>query len=108
MDNNQEGNKAPTAFLVDLVSNRKTRVVIPRCSVGKDDHNDIVISSDHSISPFHFIIISKDGEFSIEDDARNVSGTSLNGTRITGGVTLHDGDVLTVGRSLLWFVLEAA
>lgn len=103
---NQEGNKNPTAYLVDLVSNRKIPVSIPRCRVGRDDLNDIVISGDQSISRFHFIINWENGEFTVQD-AKSRHGSFLNGNQIAGPEPIKDGDVLKVGVSLFWFVVES-
>lgn len=102
----EEGNTTPTAFLVDLVSNRKIPVATPRCRVGRDDLNDIVISGDQSISRFHFIISYENDEFTVQD-AKSRHGTFLNGNQITTPETIKDGDVLKVGVSLFWFVVEA-
>lgn len=104
---NEEGNNTPTAFLVDLVSNRKIPVATPRCRVGRDDLNDIVISGDQSISRFHFIISYENDEFTVQD-AKSRHGTFLNGNQITSPENIKDGDVLKVGVSLFWFVVEAA
>ncbi len=107
MDNNQDGQKTPTAFLVDLVSNRKIPVATPRCRVGRDDLNDIVISGDQSISRFHFIISYENDEFTVQD-AKSRHGTFLNGNQLTSPESIKDGDVLKVGVSLFWFVVEQA
>jgi hypothetical protein len=106
MMDKEEGNNTPTAFLVDLVSNRKIPVATPRCRVGRDDLNDIVISGDQSISRFHFIISYENDEFTVQD-AKSRHGTFLNGNQITTPETIKDGDVLKVGVSLFWFVVEA-
>lgn len=107
MDNNQDGQKTPTAFLVDLVSNRKIPVATPRCRVGRDDLNDFIISGDQSISRFHFIISYENDEFTVQD-AKSRHGTFLNGNQLTSPETIKDGDVLKVGVSLFWFVVEQA
>ena len=80
MENN-ESTPVPTAFLVDLVSNRKIPVTTPRCRVGRDDLNDIVISGDQSISRFHFIISFENGQYLVQD-AKSRHGTFLNGNQI--------------------------
>lgn len=95
-----------TAFLVDLVSNRKIPITTPRCKVGRDDLNDIVISGDQSISRFHFVITKENGQYNVQD-GKSRHGTFLNGNQITGPEPIHDGDVLKVGVSLFWFVIEA-
>lgn len=100
-----DGNEVPTAFLVDLVSNRKIPITTPRCKVGRDDVNDIVISGDQSISRFHFVI-SKDSDQYMVQDSKSRHGTFLNGNQIAGPIPINDGDVLKVGVSLFWFVIE--
>lgn len=97
----------PTAFLVDLVSNRKIPITTPRCRVGRDDLNDIVISGDQSISRFHFIITYEDSQYYVQD-AKSRHGTFLNGNQISGPEAINDGDVLKIGVSLFWFVIETA
>jgi len=101
---NQEDGGA-TAFLVDLVSNRKIPITTPRCKVGRDDLNDIVISGDQSISRFHFVITKEGIEYFVQD-GKSRHGTFLNGNQITSPEPIHDGDVLKVGVSLFWFVIE--
>ncbi|MEZ4490423.1 MAG: FHA domain-containing protein [Cyanobacteriota/Melainabacteria group bacterium] len=103
---NKESNSVPTAFLVDLVSNRKIPVTTPRCRVGRDDLNDIVISGDQSISRFHFIISFENGQYLVQD-AKSRHGTFLNGNQIGEPEPINDGDVLKIGVSLFWFVIEA-
>jgi pSer/pThr/pTyr-binding forkhead associated (FHA) protein len=104
-NNDTSGNA--TAFLVDLVSNRKIPITTPKCKVGRDDLNDIVISGDQSISRFHFVISKENGQYYVQD-GKSRHGTFLNGNQITGPEAIHDGDVLKVGVSLFWFVIEAA
>lgn len=96
-----------TAFLVDLVSNRKIPITTPRCKVGRDDLNDIVISGDQSISRFHFVITKENNQYLVQD-GKSRHGTFLNGNQITVPEPIHDGDVLKVGVSLFWFVIETA
>jgi pSer/pThr/pTyr-binding forkhead associated (FHA) protein len=95
-----------TAFLVDLVSNRKIPITTPRCKVGRDDLNDIVISGDQSISRFHFVITKENNQYLVQD-GKSRHGTFLNGNQITVPEPIHDGDVLKVGVSLFWFVIES-
>lgn len=102
-----ESASVPTAFLVDLVSNRKIPITTPRCRVGRDDLNDIVISGDQSISRFHFIITYEDSQYYVQD-AKSRHGTFLNGNQISGPEAINDGDVLKIGVSLFWFVIESA
>jgi len=102
---NNETASPPTAYLVDLVSNRKIPITTPRCRVGRDDLNDIVISGDQSISRFHFILTFEDGKYLVQD-AKSRHGTFLNGNQISTPEPINDGDVLKIGVSLFWFVIE--
>ncbi|MBZ0187876.1 MAG: FHA domain-containing protein, partial [Candidatus Obscuribacterales bacterium] len=102
---NNETASVPTAYLVDLVSNRKIPITTPRCRVGRDDLNDIVISGDQSISRFHFILTFEDARYLVQD-AKSRHGTFLNGNQISNPEPINDGDVLKIGVSLFWFVIE--
>jgi pSer/pThr/pTyr-binding forkhead associated (FHA) protein len=102
----ESGEKNATAYLVDLVSNRKIPVPTPRCKAGRDDLNDIVISGDQSISRFHFVITKDGDQFSVQD-SKSRHGTFLNGNQISNIEPINDGDVLKVGVSLFWFVIES-
>jgi pSer/pThr/pTyr-binding forkhead associated (FHA) protein len=103
----ESSDDAATAFLVDLVSNRKIPITTPRCKVGRDDLNDIVISGDQSISRFHFVISKENNQYLVQD-GKSRHGTFLNGNQISEPEPIHDGDVLKVGVSLFWFVIESA
>ncbi len=67
--------------------------------------NDIVISGDQSISRFHFVITKDSNQYFVQD-GKSRHGTFLNGNQITAPEPIHDGDVLKVGVSLFWFVIE--
>jgi pSer/pThr/pTyr-binding forkhead associated (FHA) protein len=105
-DSGNSEEKAATAFLVDLVSNRKIPVSVPRCKAGRDDLNDIVITGDQSISRFHFVLTQENGQYYVQDN-KSRHGTFLNGNQIGAVEPINDGDVLKVGVSLFWFVIEA-
>src|SRR5271154_1769593 len=104
-DASGEREKGATAFLVDLVSNRKIPVAVPRCKVGRDDLNDIVITGDQSISRFHFILSKEDDRYYVQDN-KSRHGSFLNGNQVFAVEPVNDGDVLKVGVSLFWFVIE--
>ena len=107
VESSETSDDAATAFLVDLVSNRKIPITTPRCKVGRDDLNDIVISGDQSISRFHFVISKENNQYLVQD-GKSRHGTFLNGNQISEPEPIHDGDVLKVGVSLFWFVIESA
>ncbi len=95
------------AYLVDLVSNKKLVVVEPKCKIGRDEINDIVINGDLAVSRFHFLIIRENNQYFI-DDCQSRHGTFLNGNQVQKREPINDGDVLKVGISLFWFVVESS
>jgi serine phosphatase RsbU (regulator of sigma subunit) len=62
------------------------------CLLGRGDDCDVVLKQ-ASISRHHARIVSRDGEFFLED-LGSTNGTFLNGTRVTALARLHDGDVI--------------
>jgi pSer/pThr/pTyr-binding forkhead associated (FHA) protein len=98
----KEGDGA-TAALVDLVSNRRFSVVAPKCKVGRDETNDIVITDDESLSRFHFVITKENDQYIVHDE-KSRHGTFLNGNQVLAPAPIRDGDVLKVGGSVFWFV----
>lgn len=107
MDENTNTNRAPTAFLVDLVSNRKIPISNNGCKAGRDELNDVVITGDQAVSRFHFVITKEGDRFYVQDN-KSRHGTFLNGTKVSGVESIKDGDVLKVGVSLFWFVLDTS
>ncbi len=106
-DNGDGMQDTSTAYLVDLVSNHKIRIPTPACKVGRDEANDIVVSGDQSISRHHLTIINENNQYYIDDnDSRH--GTFLNGSQIKTREVINDGDVVKIGVSLFWFVIETA
>lgn len=95
-----------TAYLVDLVSNHKIKIPSPACKIGRDESNDIVISGDQAISRHH-LVISTEGEQFLVEDFNSRHGTFLNGNQVKTREYVHDGDVIKIGVSLFWFVVEA-
>ncbi len=96
-----------TAYLVDLVSNHKIKIPSPACKIGRDESNDIVISGDQAISRHHLVISTESEHFFVEDfNSRH--GTFLNGNPIKTRQAISDGDVIKIGVSLFWFVVESS
>jgi len=92
--------------LIDLISNRKIPVTTPRCRVGRDDANDIVVTGDNSISRFHFVITNVDDQYLVED-SKSQFGTFLNGNKINGQAPLKNGDAIKIGVSLFWVEIDS-
>ena len=105
-DNNPPNTMIETAYLVDLVSNHKIKIPVPLCKIGRDEINDIVVSGDQSISRHHLSLFHEDGRYyMLDNESRH--GTFLNGTQTKTKEVINDGDVIKIGVSLFWFVVEA-
>lgn len=103
MDSIAKESNGASAALVDLVSNRRFSVVTPKCKVGRDESNDIVINDDESLSRFHFVITHENNQYLVQDE-KSRHGTFLNGNQVLAPAPIRDGDVLKVGGSVFWFV----
>ena len=64
------------------------------------DHNNIVIE-DPAVSKSHLQIIKDDNGDYYVIDLDSTNGTFVNGTRITGKVQLHKGDIVVIGNTTL-------
>lgn len=94
-----------TAFLVDLTNNKKLPITVPKCRVGRDRLNDIVLDGDQSIARFQFSIRCNGEQYSIEDmDSKK--DTFVDGQALLSPLVLKDGAVIKIGHSLFWFALE--
>jgi pSer/pThr/pTyr-binding forkhead associated (FHA) protein len=93
------------AFLLDLESQRKIPVIIPKCRIGRDIGNEVVLADDTSISRFHSVIKLENGKYYIED-CKSRNGTLVNGNKVTEPTAIVDGDMLKLGNIMFWFVLE--
>lgn len=102
---NNETQKKTTAFLLDLDSNRKIPILEPKCRIGRDVLNDVVISDDTSISRFHGTITLENGQHLV-NDAGSRNGTFLNGTQVVSPEVIRDGDMLKFGSAIFWVVVE--
>ncbi|GEM_PF-4624706 len=66
------------------------------------DFNNIIIENDPYVSRIHAKIVFDGLRFKLSDSS-STSGTFLNGNKITGWVTLEDGDLIKVGKTVLKF-----
>ncbi|MBM3709783.1 MAG: FHA domain-containing protein [Actinobacteria bacterium] len=65
-------------------------------------YNNISIEKDQYVSRIHARIIYDGRRFKLSDSS-SASGTYLNGNKITGWLTLEDGDLIKVGKTVLKF-----
>ena len=93
-------------FLINIV-NSKVYNLISSNFIGRGRERDGVkknvnIENDQFISRIHAKIIYDGRRFKLSDSSSS-SGTFLNGNKISGWVTLEDGDLIKVGRTVLKF-----
>jgi len=69
---------------------------------GAGGANSISIENDQYVSRIHARVIYDGRRFKLSDSS-SASGTYLNGNKITGWVTLEDGDLIKVGKTVLKF-----
>ena len=93
-------------FLINT-ANSKVYNLISSNFIGRGRERDGVkknvnIENDQFISRIHAKIIYDGRRFKLSDSSSS-SGTFLNGNKINGWVTLEDGDLIKVGRTILKF-----
>jgi len=93
------------AYLIESHSGRKFVMKGPRCRIGRDPSNQIVIGDDAYASRFHAWVSYEDGHFFVED-LGSTNGTLLNGSPLTRRRPIMGGDKLRVGRSDFTFLVD--
>jgi pSer/pThr/pTyr-binding forkhead associated (FHA) protein len=76
---------------------------LKRVTLGRGPGNDVPLGWDTEAARVHAELERLADNWTLVDDGNARHGTSLNGTRIDGRQKLKDGDVLTVGRTLVAF-----
>ena len=70
-------------------------------TIGKSSSNDIVISTDSTVSRSHAILFQNNDDNIYISDSNSTNGTYVNGERIFNDRLLNKLDVLTVGNTIL-------
>ncbi|MEN0137133.1 MAG: FHA domain-containing protein [Rhodococcus sp. (in: high G+C Gram-positive bacteria)] len=81
-------------------------VLIPDRSpivIGRSSYADLSLPTDPDISRLHATVERIGIHWTITDDGLSRNGTFVNGTRLQGRQTLHPGDVIQVGESILTY-----
>ncbi len=81
-------------------------------TIGRSKDNNNVVIEDNKVSRSHLQIIKDDNGDYYVIDLDSTNGTFVNGTRITGKVQLHKGDIVVIGNTTLsweaYFNMESA
>lgn len=72
-------------------------------TIGRRDEADLSLPWDAEVSRLHAELSLHAGEWTVSDDGWSQNGTWVNGIRIDGRRRLADGDLITVGRTVLTF-----
>ena len=77
-----------------------TFAITPELGIGRDADNTIVITDDEYISGHHARVSGADGHV-VVDDLGSRNGTYLNGAKLAQPHTVHTGDRIQVGYTVL-------
>ena len=72
-------------------------------TVGRRSEVDVSLSWDPEVSRLHAELSLHAGEWTVSDDGWSQNGTWVNGIRVGGRRRLADGDLITIGRTVLTF-----
>jgi pSer/pThr/pTyr-binding forkhead associated (FHA) protein len=85
---------------------RRVELDGPQLTLGRLDTNDIVFSTDDSVSRTHAVLRADTSGWVLEDSG-SANGTFVNDTRTSGAHRLRDGDLIGIGRQRLVFSARA-
>ena len=72
-------------------------------TIGRREEADLSLPWDQEVSRLHAELSLHAGEWTVSDDGWSQNGTWVNGIRVDGRRRLADGDLITVGRTVLTF-----
>jgi FHA domain len=104
-----EAERGGTPFLVYRDEDGLQRIVElaphrPRLSIGRQPASDVALAWDEEVSRAHAEIERIGEVWTLVDDGRSRNGSYVGGERVHGRCALHDGDVITIGRTTLEFL----
>ncbi len=93
------------AFLLNRITNQRFSLVQSVSKIGRDQTNHIPLTNDHYISRNHAWVLQMQGGYWIED-LGSTNGTMLNGELLRERQQINAGDLLTLGKTELVFMME--
>jgi hypothetical protein len=96
---------SPTLHYLDPTGRERSVELSGRAVVtlGRRPEADVCLPWDPGISRLHAELTVRAGEWVIADDGLSQNGTYVNGLPLHGRRRLHDGDLITLGRTSLTF-----
>lgn len=88
-------------ILKGLNQGRSFKLNYPVTTIGRDQHNDIVVS-DREVSRFHTEIVLENARF-IVHDLNSSNGVFVNGRKVLDSIQIVKGDRIQIGQTLLLF-----
>jgi len=74
-----------------------------RLTIGRSAFNDLALPWDGEVSRVHASLERLGAEWTFVDDGRSHNGSYIDGERVRGRARLHDGDAISVGRTIVIF-----
>jgi pSer/pThr/pTyr-binding forkhead associated (FHA) protein len=93
------------AILFNRITNQRFSLVQSVSKIGRDQTNHIPLTNDHYISRNHAWVLQMQGGYWIED-LGSTNGTMLNGELLRERQQINAGDLLTLGKTELVFLME--
>jgi len=93
------------AFLFNKLSNERFALNQSVSKIGRDQTNNISVTSDHYVSRHHAWVLQMQGAYWVED-LGSTNGTLLNGEILSERRQIAPGDRLTFGKTEFVFVVE--
>lgn len=98
-----------TPFLLYLDDAERQHIVDLRpeadaVSIGREAGSDVRLGWDDEVSRAHAVLERVAGTWVLVDDGLSLNGSFVNGRRVQGRRRLSDGDLITVGETLLAYV----
>lgn len=92
-------------WLISQVTGRRYDLYKKETRLGRSSRNNDIVFADPSVSREHALVKEDNNVFTLFDRG-SMTGTLVEGRRITGPVVLHTGDLITLGDESLKFVSE--
>jgi len=103
--NRKDSRSGRPAYLINKVTNEKYPLTQSVSKIGRDQTNNISITTDHYVSRHHAWVLQMQGGYWVED-LGSTNGTLLNGEVLQERKQIFPGDRLTFGKTELVFAVE--